>query len=270
MQRTLLRGFQMEKYSKATSDFFQAIKEEADSLARDPNATKIIRAAKLIKNPQNVSGAIAVQELAKQGSQEIPDDISPVKLKNILVDNYQVHWLDWLPEVTDKTVFDGEISEVLSNKVQAIRVCLTTDTPWLEWHIFENVGTAFNHQVPDFNRMQPLTLGECITTMDTMKKLRPEENFSEEVLSYIASIAANENYVYLPRELHVGEAQLILDKMLAGFHEPDFVKMVDYQWNRLKDKDLLDAKFEEDSSIHRQLANLAIAQQYYREFLDDN
>lgn len=261
----------MGKYSKEHNEFFDAIKDigsEVGKTISNPSFRSVMQSAKLARNPISTTTAVLVRELSKEGSVEISNDINPIKLKNFLVDNYKIDWLDWLPEVTDKTVFGNQEAEALSNKIQAIRTCLTTDTPWLEWHIFENVGTAFNHQIPDFNRVQPLTLAECITTMDTMMKLRSDEDFSEEVLSYVASIAANENFVYLPEDLHVGQANTILRKMTKDFNSFAFVEMVVYRWGQLKDRDLLNNKFLEDSKVHRQLAKLALAQQYYKEFLE--
>ena len=260
----------MEKFSKQHNAFFDAIKNVEKSIAdkaHDPKVRALLRPAKVLHTPGNIPAALLTYGLAKHAS-DMPEDINPIKLKNFLVDHYKADWLEWLPEVTDKTVFGDRDSEALSNKVQSIRICLTTDTPWLEWHIFENVGKSFNHQIPDFHVMQPLTLGECITTMDTMKKLRPEEDFSEEVLSYVASVAANNNFVYLPDDLLVGKAQPILRKLTKDFNSFAFVEMVDHQWGRLQGRKLLDAKFSEDSNVHQQIAKLALVQQYYREFVE--
>jgi len=258
----------MGRYSKEHNDFFNAIKtleRDVETAVKDPSVRTVVRTAKLMNKPSNFPKAMMAFEIMKHGSAEIPEDINPIKLKNFLVDSYKADWLDWLPEVTDQTLFGEEKSEILSNKIQAIRACLTTDTPWQEWHVFENVGKAFNHQVPNFVIIQPLTLGECITTMDTMSKLRPEEPFSEEVLSYVASVAANNDYVYLPEELLVGKAQ----EMLDGFiFDKDLSLKTKAAWGKIKDRDVLNAKFSDDDSVHRQLAKLALAQQYYREFVE--
>lgn len=202
---------------------------------------------------------------APRTSAGISEDINPLRLKNILVDRFGTDWLDWFPTVTDKALMGDAQNEILSNKIQAVRIALSTDTPWDEWHIFENVGKAFNHQVPDFAVMQPLTVGECITTMYTLKSLRPAEDFSTEVLSYIASVAANENYVYLPNNLLVGAAQPILSTMI---HDEDLSRRTQLAWQRLENKEVLSATFSEDSPLHRQLAKIALAQQFYKEFVN--
>ena len=258
----------MEKYSKEHHAFFDAIQDIESGITgaiENPSLRTVIRAAKIVKKPSKFPKAILSYEVIKHASADIPEDINPIRLKNFLVDNYKADWLEWLPAVIDKEVMGKQKSEILSNKIQAIRVCLNTDTPWLQWHVFEDVGKALNHQVPDFTLVQPLTLGECLTTMDTMKKLRSEEEFSSEVLAYIASIAANNDYVYLPSEWEVGKAQPIL----RGFiHDASLELKVERAWGKLSDKKLLEAKFSEDDSVHRQLAKLALVQQYYREFVE--
>lgn len=232
----------MEKFSKEHNDFFSAILESEPTVEINSEPS-----------------------FAEVGfSHGLTEDMNPIVLKNFLVDKYGIDWLDWLPEVLNKTLFEDKEPGALSDKIQAIRICLTTDTPWLEWHIFENIGKAFNHQIPSFEVLQPLTVGECITTMDTMIKLRDDEEFSSEVLSYVASIAANSEYVHLPLALHVGKAQSFLDSLI---HDSELSYKTQLAWEKIKDKDILNAKFSDDDSVHRQLAKLALAQQYYREFL---
>lgn len=215
----------MEKYNKATHEFFGSLTKQAES--------------------------------------PLDEEMHPIELKNYLVDNYKTDWLEWVPEVVDLTILAGKNNEYISNKIQAIRICQTTDTPWDEWHVFEKVGKSFNHQIPDFGIMQPLSLGECLTTMHVMTLLRPEENFSEEVLSYIGSVAANENYVYLPEEMLVGKAQHILDNFI---YDHDLKMKTKAAWGKVKGKDILDVEFKEDNSLHRQLSKLALVQEYFREY----
>ena len=247
----------MEKYSKEHRDFFNAI--------NDLEAKDVIHIARSMRNPLKLHKKLQEHGIVKKASSELPNDINPIKLKNYLVDRYKAEWLDWFPSVINKTL--GGVTEEISNKIQAIRVCLATDTPWLEWDIFENVGKSFNHQIPDFSIIQPLSLGECETTMGTMKLLRSEEEFSEEVLSYIASIAANENFIILPDDFHVGAANKILEKFTEKYISPTLRTPLDYHWGRLKDKGLLQVSFKEDSIEQRQFAKLALVKQYYKEFI---
>ena len=255
----------MGKYSKEHNDFFNAITDLGEDVERaknNPLLRDVIRVPKTVNDPSVIPYDISY-EIMKTASANIPEDINPIKLKNFLIDNYKTDWIDWVPEVTNKTIFGDQKSEILFNKIQAIGVCLSTDTPWLEWHIFENVGKSFNHQIPEFSYIQPLTVGECATTMDTMMKLRSEEEFSKEVLAYIGSVAANNGFVYLPEDLHVGLAQPILN----GFvFDSKLTLKTKAAWDRLKDKSVLNAEFSEDDPIHRQLAKLALVQQYCREF----
>lgn len=230
----------MEKYSRAENDFFEAI--------------------------QFTQLPVKEYELTKVAGTVVSDNVNPLTLRDLLLEEYKIDWLEWLPEVTDITLFGAEKNSILSNKIQAIRACLTTDTPWLEWHIFENCGKAFNHQMPNFNLIQPLSLGECETTMYTMQHLRDGESFSEEVLSYVASVAANENFVYLPDDMYVGKAQPYLKKLIF---DSKLVEDVDRAWEKLKGRDLLSLEYGDEDPLHRQIAKIAFVRQYAKEFKDD-
>ena len=250
----------MEKYSKATKDFFESMGNIQPPKDEQDKVRNIFRAAKLVSHPENLPKALIAYGLTKESAQ-ITEDIHPLKLRDFLLKEYQVEWLDWVPEVLDDTLLKEQKSDIISNKAQALRICLTTDTPWREWHIFENVGKAFNHQVPNFGLLQPLSLGECEIALRTMEGLR-DEDLQEEVIIYIAARAFTENYVYLPEEWEVSIAQDHLDNMIYDFGLK--MKTKD-SWEKIKDKDLLDKKFREDDAVHRQLANLAVVQQYIRE-----
>jgi hypothetical protein len=240
----------MGKYSNATLEFMEHI------------AGECVNAENLEERSAYDFRAQFINDLTKESSTQIKEDINVITLKNLLMDKFGIEWLEWYPEVLNKTLFGEDRNDILTNKIQAIRACLTTDTPWLDWHIFENVGKSFNHQMPDFGIIQPLSLGECAVTVELMYLLRPEEQFSEEVLSYIGSIAGNENYVYIPDELKIRLAQPYLDRFV---HDVELQKEIRGLWGKVKDKKLLQAEYKEDNPLHRQIANLAILKQYFEE-----
>ena len=149
---------------------------------------------------------------------------------------------------------------MIENKIQAIALCLSTDTPWLEWHIFENVGKAFNHQVPNFGLLQPLSLGECWVTMKIMDYIR-EEDWSNEVLIYVSAIAHANNFVYMPEGSELAKCQNFLD----GYGTDMDLKMkTSESWSKIKDRNVLDAEFR-DTPVQVQLSKLVVTQQYMKE-----
>ncbi len=255
----------MERFKKETREFFKDLRE-SDEVVKDQqevsSVRNIVRAARMIQHPENLPKALIAYGITKQASVKITEEIHPLKLRDFLLDNYGTEWIDWLSENLDWHLLRDQKNDIISNKAQALRVCLGTDTPWREWHIFENVGQAFNNDVPNFGMLQPLTIGECEVTMRTMQDLRQEEVFEEEVLIYVAVSAFTKNLVYLPIEWQVSKAQPYLDTMI---HDVGLKINVRDSWDVIKDLDLMDKKFDQDNATQRQLADLAVIQQYIRE-----
>lgn len=216
----------MATYSDSTHSFFNA-------LAKDKGASSLLR-----------------------------DDVSVLKLRDFLFQKFNDEWLEWLPETLNITLFGSDQDSILTDKIQAIRICYKTDSPWTEWDIFENVGKAFNHQKPHFGFIQPMTLEECVCTSILMKEMRPEEVFTDEVLSYVGSIAAYENYLFIPIEYPVFKAQKYLDKFV---HDNDVQKELAELWPNLAGRPLLEANYIENNMLHQQIVKLALLEQYVKE-----
>jgi hypothetical protein len=240
----------MAKYSNATLEFMKSI---AGDLSNDGD---------LVSIPAKDFRAQFVDDILEKSAYEIKEDINVLELKNILFEKYRDEWLEWYPEVLNRTLFGSDEDSILTNKIQAIRVSYKSDAPWTEWNIFENVGKAFNHQRPNFNMIQPLTLGECLVTGEILSKLRREEAFSGEVFAYVGVVAANENYLYIPNNFRLAKAQKYLDKFTHDHDVRDELKKV---WQNIKNKNLLKAEYSEDSLLHQQIGKLAILNQYVKE-----
>lgn len=258
----------MEKYSKATQDFASAIADDIKKEVEDSKKDEVkafrnaVRAARVLSDPiSNIPQAIIAYGATKMAKVELQEDIAAIELFDFLMEHYKTEWIDWLPETIKKTILNGESNEIIENKIQALATCLSTDTPWLEWHIFENVGKAFNHQVPNFGLLQPLSLGECWVTMKTMEYMR-DEDWSNEVLLYVATVAYTNNYVYLPEESELAPVQEHLDSF--GANVLDLKMKTAESWGKIRDRDVLGAEFKE-TPLQVQLAKLSVAQQYMKE-----
>lgn len=259
----------MEKLSKATRDFAEALKHTQEDIQEaikndDALLPKIVRAAKLLTKPKNIPNAILAYGITKESSVEIQEDIPSLSLYDFLMENFGSEWITWTPETIRKSVFDKSGNEVLENKIQALATCLSTDTPWNEWHIFENVGKSFSHQVPIFGLIQPLSPGECAVAMEVMSGLRePDEVFSREVLIYIATCCYMDNLVYLPSEMQLSLAQVFLDDMSYNL---DLKQRVQSLWDKLKDSPkLLELDIDDTDPVQVQVGKLAILKQYLKE-----
>lgn len=193
----------------------------------------------------------------------IDETINPMKLKNILMKEYGTKWIDWAPESIVMEAFWGKANDLLLDKVQALQLCLSSDTPWGEWNIFEKVGRCFTNQDVDFLTFQPLSTGECSVTMDLMSKLREDQDFSLEVELYVANIAFSENIVYLPGDLFPNSINTQLRSMI---YLPKLAEEVEISWGLMTNLTLLDKKFNLEDPVQNQLSKLAILKEYRKEY----
>ena len=83
-------------------------------------------------------------------------------------------------------LLDTDVNPLVRQKLFALRVLMTSDTAYNQWHIFEKVGSVFNDRIPQFGVMEPLTAAEASVTVALMDKIRPD-TFSNEVKIYIAA-----------------------------------------------------------------------------------
>ncbi|RLB79026.1 MAG: hypothetical protein DRH24_13575 [Deltaproteobacteria bacterium] len=141
--------------------------------------------------------------------------IRPILLKK-LIDKAlgSKSWLSWEPE-TLKTELDAtkipELSqykknEVFTNIVDAVRAILAEDSEALtNWHIFENVATAFSGKAPDFYETTPPATHEMYFALRFLEDFFPtlEDVFSVETMTYIGSLFMTDGiYVHLHKVIN--------------------------------------------------------------------
>lgn len=148
------------------------------------------------------------QALTKEGG------LSPVQLFALLNREYNDDWQDWEPEtlwLTLDTEHGIEASPEVKNMIQALQVVCKTNFPFEDWHVFENVGHAFNQNPVNFGLVQPLELDEIALTMKILKEIRPEAEYEDDIYGYIAACAKHSGVVFLPPHLFGEQAQGFLD-----------------------------------------------------------
>ena len=132
-------------------------------------------------------------------------DAHPVALGVACEKLFGPDWLAWEP----RTIYEelkskgyGDISEHRENtqKLQAFRTARNTIMPWMEWEVFEKVGHAFNGFVPNFNLIEPLSVGEAMIAVDCLRACQFVP-FADEVKRYIAACGENEELEFLPDPL---------------------------------------------------------------------
>jgi hypothetical protein len=142
-------------------------------------------------------------------------------LHNTLVRHYGADWVEWLPETLwrqlaiDHFIASAdEMPRETRDKILALQLALATNRPWVEFEVFENVATAFDGDVPSPYVIEPRTAEECLLAMHCLKTIRQDEEFSPEVLIYVASCFASDGLVHTGPARCLDGVQNYLDKFI--------------------------------------------------------
>lgn len=174
--------------------------------------------------PDKISGPKPETPSIKTAAPSETNILTIYRLMNL---KYEQDWWDWEPETIYQAL--GEDFKVLPDDrlrdmLGALQVTINTNAPFEHWHIFENVGHAFNQNPVSFAIVQPLELDEASWAVRVLKRIRPKEEFEDDVCAYIAACAKNSGVVYLPPELFPGKCQIFLDDMINDLELKEEVK----------------------------------------------
>lgn len=106
--------------------------------------------------------------------------------------------MDWEPETLHKALEEkyGTVGPRTWDRIEALRLLLSNDSPAKDWHVFEKVGNALNDHIPLFGTLQPLLPEEIAITLTIMQEIA-DYDFSDEVKAYIATAALNDEFWYV-------------------------------------------------------------------------
>lgn len=127
-----------------------------------------------------------------------------LKLFEIMNKTYKEEWYEWLPETMDRTVFldfNTVINISSRQRLLALKSCMMSNLPWLDWNIFSNVILGLNGIEPNFVFVEDPAVSQTIKGLRIMEKVRPGEKFDEDVKKYVAMLCKSENLVMAPIEL---------------------------------------------------------------------
>lgn len=127
----------------------------------------------------------------------------PLTLSMILLKNFELDWLTWLPETLFKEIeetFKTSIADVNRVKILATQTLHVTDAFWTSWEVFEKTLWALNGTPPLTDVMQPPDLSILMSGVNIADSIR-KEPYSEEVAKYCAAVFQNEHVHYAPEPL---------------------------------------------------------------------
>ena len=214
----------MAHYDQDTYDFISKVADEEPK--QKPTAKFIARQAMGLVKDLSKGKAEAEAALAKRvislatgttmKQMEKSSGVKPLAIYDMLNHHYGMDWHDWEPETLWRTLdleHAIEPSEQVKNLAQSLQVICRTDFAFEDYSVFENVGQALNLNPVMFGMNQPLEPDEIALTHVVLTKIRPQEEYEDDVLGYIAACCKLAGMVYLPDDLFPVGCQEFLDKI---------------------------------------------------------
>ena len=186
------------------------------------------------------------------------DETPAITVYNFLNAKFNDDWHDWEIETIEKMLwieYGLKMSDSMADKVQAIKLILNSQRPYLDWYYFNNVACAMTGAIADFTNIKSPSPGMTIATVKAMRAIRPEEVFSRDVKKYIALVMIHEGIYCPPPSL----MDLISDEFEVSKEQKDM-------WPAIMKK-LLEKDYEEsDDTISIQARRIMVAEKAAEKF----
>lgn len=115
---------------------------------------------------------------------------------------------DWLTEVVAH-----EYGYELADIIQAVSVCTTTQAPWEDVDVFQNVVLVLNGRPVFGDMLQDITIKEIAYAVLCLKRQFPDENFNDDVAKYIAFEAIEDGLMFLPDILKFAQSHITIENL---------------------------------------------------------
>ena len=148
------------------------------------------------------------------------DDVHPVALFVLLTKTFGKEFIGWEPETLWaelRLTFSTAPSLKLRAKIQALRTCLSTHSPFEYWECFEACAYGLAGLPPRFDLVQQANPMQCIHTIDVLKALNTKQSITPEVWKYCAAALHADGTCYGPGSLAPANTYL-LRLTDAGLH----------------------------------------------------
>lgn len=143
-----------------------------------------------------------------------------------------------------------------ANKLSAYTVAVETNRFENDYRVFEKVVLALNGLTVDPEELHPPTIPEICWALYEISLKKRAFSFSEEICLYVAQVAKQEGYVWLPEEMSVFREYLEIPQELKPLQEK--VKKL---WPRVA---RTEPEFKENP-VDIQLAKLLVCKHYVQE-----
>ena len=149
-------------------------------------------------------------------------DAHPIVLDFLLLQKYEISWLEWDPEVLYLAIprdFGSELSTANYQKINAIKSLHLVDAYWERWEVFLWCTMGLNGIAPNLNIMQVPTVAQVLVGMDIANRVRDDVEWTQEIRSFILAVYEHDGILFSipPADIVVPATQdLLVDAKEIG------------------------------------------------------
>lgn len=150
----------------------------------------------------------------------------PLTVLLLLINRYGQDCLEWEPETLRTTLRKDDItlSESVWTKIMAVRVVVTSPSPWRRWEQFHWVSYGLAGRAPNFVYLERPEIGFLMSAVDMMRIVDRERPFAEEIDKFTAVVLRDRGIMYAAPPLQFAQEELN-DRRIrckqCGTHEKD-------------------------------------------------
>jgi len=140
-------------------------------------------------------------------------DTHPVVLDLALLAKYNTDWFGWEAATLWKEIKEDfrvpSISDHTCAKIQAIKTLHINEWFWDKWEVFCWITQALNNNIPDFQVIQKPSIAQIMNAVDIASLVRSEEEFIQEVQSWVAASVVAEGVFYAPEPIEFCQDEIL-------------------------------------------------------------
>lgn len=202
------------------ADRVRSVKYEQINKSAHVDHGDILKEKAIERRNQKLTNSLANTSLKVAASNDelADDDINPIRLQMLLEQIWGEEWLDWEPETIIETAKKESVPLSISNmnKLFAIRNLLKTNQFFDDPRSFEKVSLAFAGRYVDWGITQKPRVHEMAAAVALVSRYLKEHPYSNEVLTYIAGVAVDEGFVFLPSDLMIAQEPFVIELLSVG------------------------------------------------------
>lgn len=169
----------------------------------------------------------------------------PLYYYNLLTDIYKEEWLDWDPTTIRLTLerdFNIDIPDEIIDCIAALIAVKKSTLPFVDVNVFIHVVIALTNPPADFTILQETSPPRIAKAINVMKHLRPEQQFSNEIQTYIAFVCWTDGLFYLIEPLKMCQDELDVILKIKKTYDEEAYQYMDHLWELIKDLPLEQAE----------------------------